>query len=228
MVVGSSGTTAAANNIYTRTRRGSNQMSYSSNRSDTVDMGLGSQSTGGGYSYRGDSGFGFYPRAGASATGITSTGTGQPYGFRYFPWNDGYNTTTSATPRSRRDAGLEMGGMTSGGSSHTEAASYPAQSKYHTFTCSKCHNPHASRLPKLMITNCLDTNHNNWDNTTGMVTSGTNTAILAVWQNSRASQWPSAINCHRLDDRATQATGENQARGTGWNRVTPWRETTSP
>jgi hypothetical protein len=34
--------------------------------------------------------------------------------------------------------------------------------QYHKFSCSKCHNPHASRLPRLMITNCLDTSHNTW------------------------------------------------------------------
>lgn len=34
---------------------------------------------------------------------------------------------------------------------------------YHRFSCSKCHNPHASRLPRLMITNCLDITHNTWD-----------------------------------------------------------------
>ncbi|MDH3997733.1 MAG: hypothetical protein OET90_02735, partial [Desulfuromonadales bacterium] len=36
-------------------------------------------------------------------------------------------------------------------------------SQYHEFSCSKCHNPHASRLPRLMMTNCLDTKHNSWD-----------------------------------------------------------------
>lgn len=36
-------------------------------------------------------------------------------------------------------------------------------SQYHKFSCSKCHNPHASRLPRLMITNCLDVTHSTWD-----------------------------------------------------------------
>ena len=39
---------------------------------------------------------------------------------------------------------------------------------YHNFSCSKCHNPHASRLPRLMISNCLDTNHNTWDTKAGV------------------------------------------------------------
>ena len=37
--------------------------------------------------------------------------------------------------------------------------------QYHQFSCSKCHNPHASRLPRLLISNCLDTSHNTWDDT---------------------------------------------------------------
>jgi hypothetical protein len=33
------------------------------------------------------------------------------------------------------------------------------QNKEHSFTCSKCHQPHNSGLPRLMQTNCLDYNH---------------------------------------------------------------------
>ena len=29
----------------------------------------------------------------------------------------------------------------------------------HSFTCSKCHTPHNAKLPRLMVTNCLDYNH---------------------------------------------------------------------
>jgi hypothetical protein len=31
--------------------------------------------------------------------------------------------------------------------------------KVHAYTCSKCHAPHVSRLPRLMVTNCLDVRH---------------------------------------------------------------------
>ena len=37
------------------------------------------------------------------------------------------------------------------------------EDKFHEFSCSKCHNPHASRLPRLLITNCLDVRNNTWD-----------------------------------------------------------------
>jgi hypothetical protein len=33
-----------------------------------------------------------------------------------------------------------------------------AKTNYHRFTCSKCHTPHASGLPALLTTNCLDVN----------------------------------------------------------------------
>jgi len=31
--------------------------------------------------------------------------------------------------------------------------------KVHAYTCSKCHAPHTSRLPRLLVTNCLDVKH---------------------------------------------------------------------
>jgi hypothetical protein len=45
-------------------------------------------------------------------------------------------------------------------------------SQYHQFSCSKCHNPHASRLPRLMMTNCLDLSHNSWDDASLTIVAG--------------------------------------------------------
>lgn len=64
--------------------------------------------------------------------------------------------------------------------------------KYHYFTCSKCHTPHASGLPALLLTNCLDQNISTW---------GTETLRL----------YKQAPNCHR------KQTGAAGATGTGWN-----------
>ncbi|MDF1524705.1 MAG: cytochrome c3 family protein [bacterium] len=97
---------------------------------------------------------------------------------------------------------------------------------YHRFTCSKCHSPHASRLKRLMITNCLDTNHNTWDDPRAGIDSlpftGTETNRAGenispensgvTWGNSTSAQ-----NCHRLSN-------YDNAFGEGWNRVTPWAE----
>ncbi len=117
---------------------------------------------------------------------------------------------------------------------------------YHAFSCSKCHTPHASRLPKLLITNCLDTKQNTWDDsfddTTGD-TPGWNLPAASVLSNeSRVlsqdnalktpSNFTSAQNCHRLSDPgqagvAPPAAGSWNGPGGstqygGWNKVTPW------
>ncbi len=90
---------------------------------------------------------------------------------------------------------------------------------YHQFSCSKCHSPHASRLPKLMITNCLDIRHNTWDDAkSSSQTRYTASALTNVDRNKKAAYYASAQNCHRYDDsRSTE-----QLRG-GWNKVTPWK-----
>jgi predicted CxxxxCH...CXXCH cytochrome family protein len=85
---------------------------------------------------------------------------------------------------------------------------------FHSFTCSKCHNPHASRLPKLMITNCLDTTQNSWDNTfTGDGNWGNNNYSSQTYGTNELSKSSTAQNCHRY------ITGQET---TGWNSVTPW------
>jgi predicted CxxxxCH...CXXCH cytochrome family protein len=103
------------------------------------------------------------------------------------------------------------------------------QTSYHQFTCSKCHNPHASRLPKLMITNCLDTKHNTWDNASGITTSPPNGTVNKngnqahpsnedkTWSNTSSAQ-----NCHRLRDPRTPNSSGTATTGDGWNNVTPW------
>ena len=82
-----------------------------------------------------------------------------------------------------------------------------------------------------MITNCLDTNHNTWDD----VLAGTIQALPAAgtpnqansdsvsvdngdvtWSNSTSAQ-----NCHRVRDVQLGKTGIPDG---GWNTVTPWVE----
>ncbi len=43
--------------------------------------------------------------------------------------------------------------------SSSKSATANKKNKIHAFTCSKCHAPHVSKLPRLMTTNCLDANH---------------------------------------------------------------------
>jgi predicted CxxxxCH...CXXCH cytochrome family protein len=89
---------------------------------------------------------------------------------------------------------------------------------FHNFPCSKCHDPHASRLPRLMITNCLDVRHNSWDDP-----ANGNAGVPQGWQSYSADELayaPTAQNCHRSVDGA-DAKREFSGEG-GWNSITPW------
>jgi hypothetical protein len=99
---------------------------------------------------------------------------------------------------------------------------------YHKFPCSKCHNPHASRLDRLLITNCLDIKHETWSaGTTGYApipssVGTTNIAGESVSSTNLGRYWPfttAANNCHR--EPSADGTGRNSD-GNGWNNVTPW------
>jgi hypothetical protein len=114
-----------------------------------------------------------------------------------------------------------------------------AQSNYHKFSCSKCHTPHASRLPRLMVTNCLDIGSG-----TGDGASIDHSSYTYPWVNDDdmkgnfdnmndffdrwwSSQGPSnsaaaqdiAITCHAATDGASIF---NDGSSTPWNDVTPW------
>jgi hypothetical protein len=94
---------------------------------------------------------------------------------------------------------------------------------YHAFSCSKCHSPHASRLPKLMITNCLDTKQNTWDDqwagpTGNSNSSGSTSPVSDDNEGMTLSNLTSAQNCHRVGD-PNQSVREGT--GAGWNLVTP-------
>ncbi|MBW2505327.1 MAG: fibronectin type III domain-containing protein [Deltaproteobacteria bacterium] len=98
---------------------------------------------------------------------------------------------------------------------------------YHQFSCSKCHNPHASRLPKLMITNCLDIRHNTWDDAqSDPQNSFTHASNDPVDRGMPAAYYASAQNCHRFDpargDTDNDNIYDNTALRGGWNKVTPW------
>jgi hypothetical protein len=73
-----------------------------------------------------------------------------------------------------------------------------------------------------MITNCLDTKNNTWDD--GYQTTPSSDANLssadtlsAENQSITVSNFTSAQNCHRVKDPSFSNAG-----GDGWNNVTPW------
>jgi len=81
----------------------------------------------------------------------------------------------------------------------------------HAFTCSKCHAPHVSNMPKLMVTNCLDGKHR-----TNRVSGGVPTRGQG-WMG--AGTFPEGTNYTTTPCHATQTgTWNNQQ----WNNVTQW------
>ncbi|ABB32695.1 cytochrome c [Geobacter metallireducens GS-15] len=74
----------------------------------------------------------------------------------------------------------------------------------HTFTCSKCHVPHVSSLPRLMQTNCLDVKHRGRVASGGAAGEGSGTFPKGKGQ--------SRVNCH-----PTGVWPDNS-----WNSKTQW------
>ncbi len=159
--------------------------------------------------------------------GYANHGAGVGYGFR---GTDGRSFTLTPAMDASQAA---MSSRPYGGNYYEWGATVDEGTpdlQYHKFSCSKCHNPHASRLPRLMITNCLDTKHNSWDQNAGNggVTSSAspNDNSITLGSGTSPDSWnrtwsnvTSAQNCHRVagSDNASPA-----GYGTGWNTVTPW------
>ncbi|TLM65617.1 MAG: CxxxxCH/CxxCH domain-containing protein [Deltaproteobacteria bacterium] len=93
---------------------------------------------------------------------------------------------------------------------------------YHSFSCSKCHNPHASRLPRLMITNCLDTQNNTWDNQFSTDPNWTATWATDATGMKQLAYTTSAQNCHRRIDANGDGDTADAGEAAGWNTATPW------
>ena len=122
------------------------------------------------------------------------------------PRNTGwYGGTPGATSQ-----GTEYSAWYSGNTTPTDTASIGTagsnSGRAHDFPCSKCHAPHASGLPALLVTNCLDntvgTSGNAWT-ASGGATIGprVTTGLASTAQN----------NCHRK--------GNN--RDDGWHNLAP-------
>ncbi len=79
------------------------------------------------------------------------------------------------------------------------------QTNYHRFPCSKCHTPHVAALPRLMVTNCLETSMNS--NEFRRAKYGTSASITTTFPSTRA------VTCHSEDWESIR-----------WNNVTPWND----
>lgn len=83
----------------------------------------------------------------------------------------------------------------------------------HSYTCSKCHKPHASGLPRLMQTNCLNSTHR------GKVVSGGTPGRGDAGEFPLGFYYPNSNNCHAAPTANGAAGWPNNQR---WNLVTPW------
>jgi predicted CxxxxCH...CXXCH cytochrome family protein len=160
--------------------------------------------------------------------GITQGNSGDPAGYvfglrnsqtKQFP--TGY--VTGIDPNDAGKPTFSGLGNLFGGGSVTSMANDEAtcQTDFHNFPCSKCHNPHASRLERLMITNCLDVTHNSWDDNHGAPSSWGTTG--QGYQATELAYSPTAVNCHRYvgsGDTKQEKTGDPGE--PGWNSITPW------
>jgi hypothetical protein len=78
----------------------------------------------------------------------------------------------------------------------------------HSYSCSKCHQPHISGLPRLMRTNCLD-----WNHRTNVASGGPSPGHRSTTESypRMRNVWPA---CHETE---TGTWNDQQ-----WNEVTPW------
>lgn len=81
----------------------------------------------------------------------------------------------------------------------------------HSFSCSKCHVPHVSNLPRLMQTNCLDVKHR------GQVASGGQPGQGAGGRSGPGASFPQGIGYKYVNCHPDGAWPSNY-----WNTVTPW------
>jgi len=112
---------------------------------------------------------------------------------------------------------------------HESVKGWGTSTNEHQFPCSKCHKPHASGLPRLMQTNCLDYQHRGGIGSGGTPTheydSHDNSAhygypIANVMGNTSLHEWE--LECHA---KVTPAQNPGQADWKTkqlWNNVTMW------
>ena len=133
-----------------------------------------------------------------------------------------YNWTAAGNPRITTDVGsahLRGGDYTTwyGGSTNSGIGGDGRDNiRAHNFTCSKCHTPHASGLPALLITNCLDFGIANYvvtaplndaDRTTRL---GPGSGYATATNQEQRLSWQVMNNCHRKSSNST-----------GWNKLAP-------
>jgi predicted CxxxxCH...CXXCH cytochrome family protein len=81
----------------------------------------------------------------------------------------------------------------------------------HSWPCSKCHQPHSSGLPRLLQTNCLDSQHRGRQTSGG--TTSTKSQCNGKWWGFPKGPDKNLIQCHK----STFGLPDEK-----WNSVSPW------
>jgi predicted CxxxxCH...CXXCH cytochrome family protein len=140
--------------------------------------------------------------------GVNNPAGNDPGGTTDWPWGQPLNqpgTMPNSGWYSPNSAGTTTANNTADYNSWYAAGAFGQwtgnpSSKPHNFPCSKCHSPHATGLPALLISNCLDRTLATWTANGG-----------AVGPNGTLSQNTTTNNCHRKDS----GTPGNS----GWHRL---------
>ena len=179
-----------------------------------------------------------------TAYGIAAAGNDRTFGTRVNPSDD----AASATGRLPTNSGGWPRNFNFtdnwGVDFATQKVLGGTQTGYHQFTCSKCHSPHAGRLPRMMRTNCLDNGSsgiNFKESVTDYNEAGPNGAHLYSAEPTNPTGNHSVSSAQVYADIATangsprpgpitmnyEAANCHSTAGStsgGWNRLTPWNE----
>jgi len=122
------------------------------------------------------------------------------------PRYTGYYTTNPGSTRATTNLPANYTAWYSAAGIGTNAGGVSGRA--HDFSCSKCHTPHASGLPALLVTNCLDYTVSNWS----VSASGPKGGGSVTIGPSATNRWAVEVmnNCHRKKDV-----------NTGWNVLAP-------
>jgi hypothetical protein len=135
--------------------------------------------------------------------------------------------TNTATPSAANWKSKERIHQSVGGWAATTGSNI--NNKVHAYTCAKCHAPHVSRLPRLMVTNCVDARHFKQQvSTTIAATAVTTTTHGNIAQNVLTS---SALGAGRFPGGGSRSSGtpsSAQNSGGWWFQTNGATGTTQP
>lgn len=97
--------------------------------------------------------------------------------------------------------------------------------KVHAYTCSKCHAPHVSRLPRLMVTNCLDVRHFQQRVSGGVISTTSGTTASSYGNFAQTTLTSTALGAGRFPGGGTRYSGTPASAQNpgGW-----WFQTNNP